>query len=110
MISYVDILYKPALAQLEIPFELTEWHRYAVDLNRIPTDVDEMSVEGAPKKAGTHPDGYHWVMTKNEIKLMYAPITQKTHEELTQLIYEPFHQSVRNDYENFQKKGFKNTF
>ncbi len=107
---YVDILYKPVLDQLQIPFQTTDWHRYAVDLNRVPTDVDELSVEGAPKKAGTHPDGYHWVMTKNEIKLMYAPITQLAHDQLTQLIYEPFHQSVRNYYESFRKLGFKNVF
>ncbi|MBC7419468.1 MAG: N-formylglutamate amidohydrolase [Bdellovibrio sp.] len=107
---YVDILYKPALEKLEIPFQTTEWHRYAVDLNRVPTDVDELSVEGAPKKAGTHPDGYHWVMTKNEIKLMHAPITQTAHAELTELIYEPFHESVRNHYDKFHKLEYKNIF
>lgn len=107
---YVDVIYKPSLLLLEIPFQLTEWHRYAVDLNRIPTDVDETSVIGALKKAGTHSDGYHWVMTKNEVRLMPAPIAQSTHDELTQLIYEPFHAGVRNHYDSFVKKGFRNVF
>ncbi len=107
---YVDVLYKNTLQELAIPFQTTPWHRYAVDLNRIPSDVDETSVIGAPKKAGTHADGYHWVMTKGEIKLMPAPITTQVHDELTQLIYEPFHQSIRNHYEKFKAKGFKNIF
>ena len=107
---YVDIIYQPSLKHLQIPFLTTEWHRYAVDLNRVPTDVDELSVEGAPKKAGAHPDGYHWVMTKNEIKLMYAPMTEVCHQELTHLIYEPFHQSIRNHYDIFRRQGFKNIF
>lgn len=107
---FVDVLYKPAMQQLQIPFQLTEWHRYAVDLNRFPSDVDESSVVGAGKKKGTHPDGYHWVMTKNEVQLMVAPMSQEIHQELTQLIFEPFHAGVRNHYENFKKSGFKNIF
>ncbi len=103
---YVNVLYEPALTQFEIPYLTTDWHRYAVDLNRVPTDVDSDSVIGATKKSGSHTDGYHWVMTKNEIKLMNAPISEKVHNELTQLIYEPFHQSICNNYEMFRKKGF----
>lgn len=107
---YVDVLYKPVLAELKIPVQLSEWHRYAVDLNRIPTDVDAASVETAPKKAGTHPDGYHWVMTKNEVPLMPAPMTEQTHRELTELIYEPFHAGIRNHYEFFKKEKHQNIF
>ena len=107
---YVDKLYEPVLEKLQIPFSKTEWHRYAVDLNRIPADIDQDSVVGAIKKSGSHSDGYHWVMTKNEVRLMFAPMTEKTHQELTQLIYEPFHQAVRNYYEYFKKLGYKNVF
>lgn len=107
---YVDVLYKTNLQKLNIPYQLTDWHRYAVDLNRIPTDVDESSVVGAPKKVGTHPDGYHWVMTKGEIKLMPAPMSAKNHDELTQLIYEPFHAGIRNYYDYFKKEKFENVF
>ncbi|MGZ3691162.1 MAG: N-formylglutamate amidohydrolase [Pseudobdellovibrio sp.] len=107
---YVDILYKPSLESLQIPSQKTEWHRYAVDLNRIPEDVDVDSVEGATKKSGTHADGYHWVMTKNEVRLMPKPMSAKTHDELTQLIYEPFHAGIRNHYENFKKTGAQNIF
>lgn len=107
---YVDILYTPALQALEIPFQKTDWHRYAVDLNRFPTDVDQDSVVGAEKKSGQHPDGYHWVMTKNEIKLMPGPLTREAHDELTQLIFEPFHEGIRNYYTFFKNKGHKNVY
>lgn len=107
---YVDVLYKSSLTELQIPYQLTEWHRYAVDLNRIPSDVDEDSVVGATKKTGSHSDGYHWVMTKNEVRLMPGPMSLKTHEELTQLIYEPFHAGIRNYYDILKKTGSKNIF
>ena len=107
---YVDVLYHPSLEGLQIPSQKTQWHRYAVDLNRIPEDVDAESVEGELNKSGTHPDGYHWVMTKNEVRLMPKPMSQKTHAELTQLIYEPFHAGLRNHYENFKKNGCKNIY
>lgn len=107
---YVDVLYQPSLDGLQIPYQLSKWHRYAVDLNRFPSDVDSSSVVGAPKKAGTHSDGYHWVMTKNEVQLMPTPMSQKTHDELTNLIYEPFHAAIRNHYDFFKNKHNKNVF
>lgn len=107
---YVDVLYKPSLEQFKIPYQTTEWHRYAVDLNRFPTDVDQDSVIGAEKKSGSHPDGYHWVMTKNEVRLMSGPMTRETHDELTQLIFEPFHEGVRNYYAFYKNKNFKQVY
>ena len=107
---YVDRLYMPALNELNIPHQLTEWHRYAVDLNRIPSDISKSSVAGAEKEAGAHLDGYHWVMTKSEDVIMPQPMSLETHQQLTQLIYEPFHAGVRNHYKNFKDKGFKNIF
>lgn len=107
---YVDVLYKPALDLLQIPSQKTDWHRYAVDLNRFPTDVDQDSVMGAEKKSGAHSDGYHWVLTKNEVRLMPSPMTRETHDELTQLIFEPFHEGVRNYYSFFKNKKHKNVY
>ena len=107
---YVDLLYKPAMLDLEIPFEKTEWHRYAVDLNRWPEDIDQDSVQGAAHASGLHSDGYHWVMTKSEIKIMPNPMTKENHDQLTQLIFEPFHAGLRNHYEFFKKKFFKKVY
>lgn len=107
---YVDFLYEPALKDLKIPYEKTEWHRYAVDLNRVPTDVDVDSVIGSTNPSGKFADGYHWVKTKNEVQLMPGPITQDTHKKLTELIYEPFHKSLRNHYELFKKNNHNNVF
>lgn len=107
---YVDVLYMPALQSLKIPFQLTEWHRYAVDLNRIPVDVDAASVIGASKPVGSHSDGYHWVKTKADVQLMPEPMSEENHQELTQLIYEPFHAGVRNHYNFFRKQGCRDIF
>lgn len=107
---YVDFLYQPILEKLNIPYVKTEWHRYAVDLNRIPDDVDASSVSGVSTAAGTHARGYHWVMTTYKEPLMKQPMSLETHRKLTQLIYEPFHESVRNLYKKFHDQGLKQVF
>lgn len=107
---YIDVIYEPALHQLNIPFHKTQWHRYAVDLNRVPEDVDCDSVIDSPAKSGTHSRGYHWVITTLNQKLMHSPISRELHNVLTDLIYTPFHQGVRNLYSVYQQQGFAQIF
>ena len=107
---YVDVLYQASLKELQLPFVKTEWHRYAVDLNRIPSDVDASSVIGNSTAAGTHPRGYHWVSTTLGDTLMLKPMTHSNHQELTHLIYEPFHAQIHSEYEKFKKNQAKKIF
>jgi N-formylglutamate deformylase len=107
---YVDFLYEPTLAKLHLPYAKTEWHRYAGDLNRIPEDVDAGSVVGNSNAAGVHRRGFLWSITTYNQQVMPGPIDAKTHQELVQLIYEPFHASVRKLYENYEKDGRKKIF
>lgn len=104
---FVDRLYAPALQKLAIPFVKTEWHRYAVDLNRIPDDIDRQSVEGSTQPAGKNSRGYHWVMTTLNHQLISEPMSLATHQKLTDLIYEPFHRSVKQIYSQFHSEGHK---
>ncbi len=107
---YIDVLYQPAIDKLKIRSEKTKWHRYAVDLNRIPTDIDESSVIGHKNPKGMFDRGYHWVVTtKNDI-LMKKPISENLHHELTDLIYAPFHKVVCAQFEYFKSKNQKNIF
>jgi N-formylglutamate deformylase len=106
---YVDIIYESSLIKLSIPFHKTQWHRYAVDLNRIPEDIDCDSVQGSSNPSGKFSRGYHWVNTTHHDILMQSPISLELHRQLTDLIYQPFHQEVRNLFE----RGFvdhKNVF
>lgn len=107
---YVDRLYEPSLEALKIPFVKTEWHRYAADLNRVPEDVDADSVQGAKHKSGTHSRGFHWVITTTEVRLMKDPIPPEMHQQLIEMIYEPFHASVRNEYKKFKDLGAKEVY
>ena len=107
---YVDRLYEPALQKLKLPYAKTEWHRYAGDLNRIPEDVDAGSVLGNSNAAGTNRRGFLWSITTYNQTLMPAAIDAKTHQELVQLIYEPFHASVRKLYETYETAGRKKVF
>lgn len=107
---YVDRLYEPCLVKLELPTLKTEWHRYAADLNRLPQDVDSDSVYGNPNPAGLHGRGFHWVITTKGERLMTQPMPVKLHEKMIHLIYDPFHQSVRNQYAFFKGQGHKQVY
>jgi N-formylglutamate amidohydrolase len=91
---FVDKLYEPVIQKLNLLNVKTEWHRYAADLNREPSDVDQDSVEGASLPAGKMPRGFHWVITTYGEKLMPKPISQEDHKKLVNLIYTPFHQEI----------------
>lgn len=107
---FVDVLYQPSLEALKIPFVKTEWHRYAADMNRVPEDVDAASVEGNSNKAGMNNRGFHWQITTLKNQLMKKPMAEKMHQDLVKLIYEPFHASIRNQYDFFKSKGAKKIY
>jgi len=107
---YVDLLYAPILSELQVPHIKTDWHRYAVDLNRVPTDIDESSVVGATEKAGVYARGYHWVHTTLKQKLMPQPMSMESHQQLTKLIYEPFHTEVKNLFTQEKARGFQQVY
>lgn len=112
---YVDRLYDPVLQERGVPSVRTRWHRYAVDLNRLPEDVDQSSVAGSPSPPGTHPRGFHWVMTTHQDQLLPQPFSDQDHKDLRDLIYEPFHKNIKdlslelkqkNKYINGEEKIF----
>lgn len=107
---YVDVLYEPALKDLNIPHVKTEWHRYAGDLNRIPEDIDESSVEGSKNPKGMFNRGFHWTITTKEFILMKSPMSQDLHQKIIKLIYDPFHSSIESIYKKYVTKGFKRIY
>lgn len=92
---YVDSLYEPVIEKLKLKYVKTQWHRYAVDLNRVPTDVDCTTLQGSLNPAGQFNRGFHWKETTYKELLMPEPIDFRTHEELVKLIYNPFHQELQ---------------
>lgn len=92
---YVDKLYEPVIAQLQIPAVLTSWHRYVVDLNRKPDEYDQSSVAGAPLPKGKHPKGLHWSVTTHNEVLIAKPMSPDLHDLIIRDYYNPFHQAVR---------------
>lgn len=107
---YVDLLYAPALEKLKIDSVKTEWHRYAADLNRVPEDVDASSVVGHMNPAGMHSRGFHWVITTYKHSLMTEPMSLESHNKLVELVYEPFHASVRREIDKLKSLGYQKTF
>lgn len=96
---YVDVLYASSIELLRLPFVKTDWHRYAADLNRIPSDVDAGTVIGSQNPEGSFSRGFHWAHTTLKEKLMHGPMSGEDHQKLVDLIYEPFHREVRSQYE-----------
>ena len=91
---FVDRLYRPVALNLSIPMVTTETHRYAVDLNRIPEDVDAATVVGASAPAGTHTKGFHWARSTEGHVILRAPLSRQLHELLVQRYHDPFHEEV----------------
>lgn len=102
---YVDQLYQPAINQLGIVSVRTEWHRYAVDLNRWKDDVDSGTVLNNANPAGRFSRGLHWAITTKGEKLMPGPIANELHELLVAKYFQPFHTEVKNKLNEFKKAG-----
>ncbi len=107
---YVDRLYEPALTARQIPSIVARFHRYAVDLNRVPADVDQDSVQGSVNPSGTFPLGFHWVQTTYGERLMKTPISKALHQQLCDRYFDPFHQKVREQFALFFKQGASQVF
>lgn len=105
---FVDVMYEDSLKSLQIPFVKTDWHRYAVDLNRLPADIDKLSVDGAASDSGFE-RGFHWVVTTFKETLIKKPMSFDTHDKLKNLIYEPFHMQVRDQYAALRKQTNRQT-
>ncbi len=107
---FVDQLYVDTLDELKIAKVVAFFHRYVVDLNRLPTDVDQKSVVGASAPAGTHKLGFHWTHTTLGFELMKEPISQVMHEQLIESLFKPFHLEITNLQKKFHEQGHKNIF
>jgi N-formylglutamate amidohydrolase len=99
---FVDVLYSPTLQRLQIPLIKTDIHRYVVDMNRVPDDIDADSVMGSQNPSGSFTTGYHWVQTTQAEKLLPTPMTAALHAELTKKYFEPFHERLREQFRAFQ--------
>lgn len=107
---FVDDLYTPVLSELDLNPITTNWHRYAVDLNRTPADIDQSSVVGAKLPAGQMSRGFHWVKTTRGEPLLLTPLTLAQHQRMVELIYNPFHAEIKNAVKEIAISGYKNCY
>ena len=107
---YVDRLYEPVLKKLALPYVKTEWHRYAIDLNRLADDVDCDSVEGHTNPSGKYPRGLHWSITTKRERLMAKPMPLSVHQTMVERYFDPFHREVRAALGEIRNAGAKTTF
>src|SRR4051812_3524776 len=85
---FVDELYRPICNAQKIPMVAMEIHRYVIDLNRLPSDIDATCVQGASAEKNTaFVSGFHWAKTTLGDVLLSEPIPRDLHEKLTELYY-----------------------
>jgi N-formylglutamate amidohydrolase len=107
---YVDQLYQPVIDKLGLHAVKTEWHRYAVDLNRWADDVDASSVEGHVNQIGKFPRGLHWSITTLGEKLMPNPMSVEVHQRLISRYFMPFHDEIRKNMAMLRETGVAQIF
>lgn len=107
---FVDAFYRPLARKFGDPFIYSPWTRYAVDLNRLPIDVDCDSVYKSTNPSGTFSSGLHWVKTSRNEVLMEKPISKELHEILLKSYHEPFHKAIQAQFEHFKLQGHKRVF
>lgn len=101
---YVDELYRPLCETLSVPLLATDIHRYVVDLNRWPDDIDASSVEGASHEVKHFVGGFHWSKTSRGDVLIAKPISRVIHDELVHRYYEPFHDQISKKCSELRKR------
>lgn len=108
---FVDQLYLPASQAHRIPFLCAKWHRYVVDLNRFPEDIDKTSVEGGGEPAKFSLGcGVIWSETTKGQKLLPQPISKELHAELIEKYFVPFHLGITNKIAQLKKNGAKKVY
>jgi N-formylglutamate amidohydrolase len=95
---------------LGIPAIKTEWHRYAVDLNRDPEQVDADSVEGHKNPSGKYPCGFHWSRNTASIRLIPKPMSLELHQLLVAKYQGPFDRSVKEQIRKIKESGSRRAF
>lgn len=107
---FVDTFYRPLCRKFGLSFIYTPWTRYAVDLNRLPSDVDADSVQNSANDSGAFSSGLHWVKTSRDEVLMQSPISKKLHDILIESYFDPFHKAIQANFEHFKLQGHKRVF
>lgn len=107
---FVDQLYDKVIRELNLPHIVAQFHRYVVDLNRLPTDIDQGSVEGAVHPAGSFTTGLHWSRTTVGEPLITEPMPMALHEKLVSSYFKPFHDRVKAQYKVFREQGYDQVF
>jgi N-formylglutamate amidohydrolase len=100
---YVDQLYEEVAANLNITLIKSYWHRYFSDANRLPSDVDQGSVEGAEHPKGKFMTGLIWQTTSQGHTLLEKPITNELYQHIVTNYYQDFHTEVLKNYEDYFK-------
>ena len=103
---YVDRLYESPIKELSLDLVYSPWHRYVVDLNRLPEHIEKASVQGQENQLSDfHNKGLHWVKTTFGETLLEKPMSRDLHERLLKNYYQGFHDEVERMHQKYIKEN-----
>ncbi|MBE8221908.1 MAG: N-formylglutamate amidohydrolase [Bdellovibrionales bacterium] len=109
---FVDKLYLPVIKKNKIPSIYSSCHRYALDLNRLETDINSKTVCDSTNTINadsTLASGLYWTKTTKGDLLLSSPLKLTTHKALLNKIYYPFHDTIKK-YQQIFLKNFKKAY
>ena len=103
-------LYQSVLQDLGLNPVKALCHRYALDLNRLKTDINESIVRGGGGRFKSHLL-LHWKSTTCGKALMPSKgISYEEHKILTKRYYDPFYQYIKELSRGYRALGFQNVY
>ena len=104
---FVNRLYQATLDHFNIPSVITPHHRYLVDCNRWPEDIDKDSLQGSDTPSGSHPHGLYWRLTTDGYSLLKKPLDRDRHNIIMEKYYYPFFKQIDRIYTSFRSQNAK---
>ena len=110
--AFTDELYAPAIEKFKLKAVICPWHRYALDMNRYPSDINSTIVEGAASsnKSAEVSTAIHWHKTTQGDVLISKPLSKDLHEFLIEKYYYPFQEEILNEFKIRKEGGLQNIY
>ncbi len=104
----IDEIWRPLADELDLSFIKSEVHRYAIDLNRAPTQVEGHSVQGLPKDEAKKPKGLFWIESTRGESLggsaPFAPLSREVYTSLVDAIHTPYYAFIHEELERVKAR------
>ena len=93
----VPRIWQRACRELDIPMIEALDHRYALDLNRRPDQIDDSTVSSSGRPAGSEKRGLFWLSSTRQEPVLKAPLSRTTADALVREIWTPYNDWIETE-------------